>query len=122
VRDNVGQAGYTGSDSDPIAGQFELGKYQSFGGTALGGLALGRYTITETVPFEGFQLDPFVETITIDETHLNVSASHIWVDPNSFQGCTPGFWKNHPSAWDQTTDPTVSKILPFLRSAKTWRF
>jgi hypothetical protein len=33
-----------------------------------------------------------------------------------FQGCTPGFWKNHQSVWDATTDPTVSKLLPFLVS------
>jgi hypothetical protein len=33
-----------------------------------------------------------------------------------FQGCTPGFWKNHQSVWDATTDPTVAKLLPFLVS------
>jgi hypothetical protein len=34
-----------------------------------------------------------------------------------FQGCTPGFWKNHPSAWDASTDPTIAnKVFPALVS------
>jgi hypothetical protein len=116
VVDNTGQAGYTGADSDPIAGQFELDKYQSFGGSALGGLALGTYTIQETIAPAGYTLDPFIETITIDQSHLNRSATHIWVDTQPGQGCTPGFWKNHTAAWNSTSDSTVSHLLPFLVS------
>jgi hypothetical protein len=103
-------------DADPVLGQFTLKPYQSLNGTLLGGLALGTYTIQETVAPAGFTLDPYIATVVIDQSHLNPPAGHIWVDTNSFQGCTPGFWKNHLSAWDQTTDPTVSKILPFLVS------
>src|SRR5262249_60482064 len=33
-----------------------------------------------------------------------------------FQGCTPGFWKNHPTAWDATTDPTIANLLQYLVS------
>jgi hypothetical protein len=116
VVDNVGQAGYTGADSDPTPGQFTLNAYQSFGGSALGGLALGTYTITETVPPAGFTLDPFVESITITKTNLSPSATHVWVDTNPGQGCTPGFWKNHTGAWNSTSDSTVSHLLPFLTS------
>jgi prealbumin domain-containing protein len=116
VLDNVGQLGYTGADSDATAGQFELDKYQSFGGSALAGLALGTYTIQETVAPAGYTLDPFIETITIDQSHLNPSATHIWVDTQPGQGCTPGFWKNHTAAWDSSSDSTVSHLLPFLTS------
>jgi prealbumin domain-containing protein len=107
---------YSGSDANPHLGLFELDKYQSFGGSALGGLALGTYTIQETVPPAGYSLDPFVETVTIDQGHLNVAATHIWVDTRPGQGCTPGFWKNHTSVWNSTSDSTVSHLLPFLTS------
>ena len=110
VVDNVGQAGYTGADSDPVAGQFELDKYQ----TGLDGLALGTYTIQETAAPAGFSLDPFIQTITITQANLNPIASHTFVDTSAFQGCTPGFWKNHLKAWDSTSDPAVSKLLPYL--------
>jgi len=28
-----------------------------------------------------------------------------------FQGCTPGFWGNHPDAWPVSTDTTVGEIF-----------
>jgi hypothetical protein len=33
---------------------------------------------------------------------------------NPFQGCTPGFWKNHLTAWDSTSDKTVSTLITSL--------
>jgi hypothetical protein len=103
-------------DANPTAGLFELDKYQSFGGSALGGLALGTYTIQETIPPAGFQGDPFVDTITITQNNLNPTSSHTWINTKPGQGCTPGFWKNHTAAWDSTSDKTVAKLLPFLVS------
>jgi hypothetical protein len=126
VVDNTGQLGYTGADSDPVAGQFELDKYQSFGGSALGGLALGTYTITETAAPAGYTLDPFIDTETIDQAHLNVTASHTFVDTKPGQGCTPGFWKNHTSAWNgptvNPTDKTIIKLEGVLTANSTTTF
>jgi uncharacterized surface anchored protein len=107
---------YTGADANGHVGQFELDKYQSFGGSALGGLALGTYTIQETVPPAGYTLDPFIDTVTLTLASPNGAASHIWVDTKPGQGCTPGFWKNHTAAWNSTSDSTVSHLLPFLVS------
>jgi 2C-methyl-D-erythritol 2,4-cyclodiphosphate synthase len=102
------------NDSDPVSGQFTLSKYQSNGASPLGGLALGTYTIQETVAPAGFTLDPFMETITIDQSHLNVSALHTWVDTSGSQGCTPGFWKNHLSAWNSAGDNVWKQLIPHL--------
>jgi hypothetical protein len=94
-------------DADPTAGQFKLNAYQSFGGSALGGLALGTYTIEETSPPAGYTGDSFVETITIDASNLNATATHIWVNTPPQEGCTPGFWQGGlgVTLWDQTNDP-----------------
>jgi uncharacterized surface anchored protein len=70
VVDNTGQAGYTGADSNPAPGEFTLNTFQSFGGSALGGLALGTYTIKETQAPAGYALDNHTATATLDLAHL----------------------------------------------------
>jgi hypothetical protein len=35
------------------------------------------------------------------------------------QGCTPGFWKNHTDAWDQTSDPVVKALFAAITQAQT---
>ena len=80
-------------DNDPVAGQFELI-----------GLALGAYTIEETVPPVGFEGDPFVETVELTLESPDGSAVHIWINTPG-QGCTPGWWKNQGvTAYDQPSD------------------
>ncbi|MGE5123827.1 MAG: SpaA isopeptide-forming pilin-related protein, partial [Acidobacteriaceae bacterium] len=82
-------------DEDPAAGQF-----------LLSGLALGTYTITETLPPAGYAGDSYVETLVLTLAAPNKSATHIWVNtPN--QGCTPGFWQGGAGSllWDQVNDP-----------------
>jgi hypothetical protein len=101
------------ADADPVAGQFQLNAYQ----TGLGGLALGTYTITETIPPAGYTGDPFVETISITQANLNPTAIHVWVNTKPSQGCTPGFWKNHTAAWDQSTDATVIALKAAIDAA-----
>jgi uncharacterized surface anchored protein len=72
VVDNTGQAGYTGLDDNAAPGEFRLNKYQSLGGSALGGLAMGTYTIQETQAPQGYSLDPNIHTVTL--TLANPSA------------------------------------------------
>jgi uncharacterized repeat protein (TIGR01451 family) len=71
VVDNTGQPGYTGFDADPRPGYFQLNAYQSYLGTALGGLAMGTYTVQETVAPAGFTLDPSVKTATLTASAPN---------------------------------------------------
>jgi uncharacterized surface anchored protein len=59
-------------DANPADGEFRLNAYQSFGGTALAGLAMGTYTIQETQAPAGYSLDPNVHTVTL--TLANPSA------------------------------------------------
>src|SRR5207249_281996 len=100
VVDNTGQAGYTGFDANPAPGLVTLNAYQSFCGSRLGGLALGTYTIQETVAPAGYTLDSHIATATLDKTHLQndiTDPQFTFVDTKPGQGCTPGFWKNHPT-------------------------
>lgn len=62
VTDNTGQAGYTGLDLNPAAGEFELGN-----------LKWGDYTLTETEAPEGYELSdqPPSFSFTIDSTYLS---------------------------------------------------
>jgi hypothetical protein len=41
--------------------------------------------------------------------------SEVLVVINPFQGCTPGFWKNHTGVWDQLSDPTVTAMPTGLK-------
>jgi hypothetical protein len=108
---------YSGVDTDPHAGQFTLSKYQSLGSTALGGLAMGTYTIQETAAPPGFQLDPHPPVaVTLTLNSPNGVSPYVFVNTTNFQGCTPGFWKNHTAAWDSSSDSTVSHLLPLLTS------
>jgi hypothetical protein len=86
-------------DNDPTAGEFELID-----------LVLGRYTITETIAPPTYTLDPFVETIDLTIANKDRTATHTWINTPGGEGCTPGFWKNHTSAWDSTSDPTVADM------------
>ena len=83
-------------DTDPVAGQFKLEH-----------LVLGRYTITETIAPPTYTLDPFVETIELTLALPDKAATHIWINTPAGEGCTPGWWKNHTTAWDSLSDPTV---------------
>ena len=38
------------------------------------------------------------------------------------QGCSPGFWKNHPELWDQLTDPVVVNMPSTLKFRTTTNF
>src|SRR5439155_17448506 len=69
---SVGVADNGPFDADPAAGQFLLKPFQSFGGSPLGGLALGSYTVQETVAPPGYNLNPTVQTAVIDQQHLSV--------------------------------------------------
>src|SRR5262249_45014299 len=62
-------------DADKTDGNFLLNAYQSFGGAALGGLALGTYTVQETVAPSGYNLDPMVLTAKITLGALNADLS-----------------------------------------------
>src|SRR5207247_1141086 len=75
VVDNIGLAGYTGLDADPAPGKFLLNAYQSYLGTALGGLAMGIYTVQETVAPPGYTLDPNVQTATLTVAAPNADLS-----------------------------------------------
>src|SRR5262249_47459008 len=65
VVDTTGQARYVGLDSDPTPGVFQLAPFQSFAGSALSGLALGSYSIQETVAPSGYNLDPSVKSANL---------------------------------------------------------
>jgi hypothetical protein len=54
VVDDVGEAGYAGNDEDADPGEF-----------LVTGLALGRYTVTETAAPAGFELDDTVKTVDL---------------------------------------------------------
>jgi uncharacterized repeat protein (TIGR01451 family) len=62
-------------DADPAGGKFLLNAYQMFGGSPLTGLALGTYTIQETVPPTGYTLDPKVLTATLTLAAPNADLS-----------------------------------------------
>jgi uncharacterized surface anchored protein len=96
----------TAPDADSAAGQF-----------LLQGLKLGTYTIQETVAPVGYTLDPFIDQVILTLANPDGSANHIWVDTVPGQGCTPGFWKNHTSAWDGNNDPTVIALKSAITAA-----
>ena len=56
-------------DSNPIAGLF-----------AVSGLQFGIYTLQETIPVPGYDLDPFVETFMLTNTDPNQEAEHIFLN------------------------------------------
>jgi uncharacterized repeat protein (TIGR01451 family) len=58
------------SDANATGGLFELDAFQSFGGSSTTGLALGTYTIQETVPPPGYTLDPKILTVTLTQSSL----------------------------------------------------
>jgi uncharacterized repeat protein (TIGR01451 family) len=64
-------------DADPTPGLFLLKPFQSFGGSALGGLAMGSYTVQETVPPQGYTLDPTVlpATLTLAAPNADLSGT-----------------------------------------------
>jgi uncharacterized repeat protein (TIGR01451 family) len=62
-------------DADPTPGKFLLNAYQLFGGSALTGLALGSYSVQETVPPTGYTLDPNVESATLTLAAPNADLS-----------------------------------------------
>ena len=96
-------------DADPVAGQFKVNTYQSFGGSALGGLAMGTYTIVEKTPPAGYLIDPsgHVETLTLTTSNPNQASSYVWVNTPPQQGCTPGFWQGGigSTLWNTANDP-----------------
>src|SRR5262249_10889766 len=59
----------TSPDANPTAGLFQLNN-----------LALGRYTIRETVPPAGYIGDSFVETIDLTLAGPNGTAGHTWIN------------------------------------------
>src|SRR5262249_33161361 len=58
-------------DANKTDGLFELDSYQSFGGSALGGLALGTYTIEETQAPPGFTKISTKATVTLTQSSLD---------------------------------------------------
>jgi uncharacterized repeat protein (TIGR01451 family) len=62
-------------DADPTPGQILLNSFQSFAGSPLGGLAMGTYTVQETVPPQGYTLDPKVLSATLTLTSPNADLS-----------------------------------------------
>jgi hypothetical protein len=88
-------------DADPANGKF-----------LLSGLVLGRYTITETVPPQGYKGDDFVETLELTVNNPDRTATHTWVNA-PFEGCTPGFWQGGNDfgtaggkwLWNEVNDP-----------------
>jgi hypothetical protein len=55
-------------------------------------------------------------------TASSTCASEPVVLTNPFQGCTPGFWKNHPLAWDSNDDPVVIALKGILTANSTTTF
>src|SRR5262249_42500787 len=98
------------NDANPTGGQF-----------LLTGLALGRHTLRETVPPSTFRIDTFIEIIELTLASPNMTATHVFVDLGG-EGCTPGYWKNHPEARDQTSDPTIAHMPSGLRFTTATRF
>src|SRR5262249_38595787 len=86
IADDVSGVDDTVGDRDGTPGEFFLDE-----------LALGRWTITETVAPPTYTLDPFVETIELTLANPDKTATHIWMNTPGGEGCTPGFWKNHTS-------------------------
>jgi uncharacterized repeat protein (TIGR01451 family) len=83
-------------DADPTLGKFLLNAYQLFGGSALTGLALGTYTVQETVAPTGYTLDPNVESATLTLAAPNADLSSTpFVDTlpklTIVKAITPGF-------------------------------
>jgi uncharacterized repeat protein (TIGR01451 family) len=83
-------------DADPTSGVFVLKPFQSFAGSALTGLALGTYTVQETVAPTGFNLDPSIKTVTLTLAAPNgdlSSTPFIDTKPNVsiVKAVTPGF-------------------------------
>src|SRR5262249_41792676 len=62
-------------DADPTPGNILLNAYQVFAGSPLTGLALGSYTVQETVPPTGYTLDPKVLTATLTLASPNADLS-----------------------------------------------
>src|SRR5262249_37148282 len=62
-------------DADPTPGLFLLRSFQSFAGSPLTGLAMGSYTVKETVPPQGYTLDPKVLSATLTLAAPNADLS-----------------------------------------------
>jgi uncharacterized repeat protein (TIGR01451 family) len=84
------------NDADPTPGVFVLKPFQSFLGSPLTGLALGSYTVQETVAPTGFNLDPSTQTATLTLAAPNgdlSSSPFIDTQPNLsiVKAVSPGF-------------------------------
>jgi hypothetical protein len=104
--------GVAGHDQDVTAGNLELTK-----------LALGTYTIQETKPPMGFNVDPTTYTVIVTasgQTDQNGAPfTPVFVDTpvQNNHGLTPGFWKNNATkhgavAWKvYTPSTTLSSVF-----------
>jgi hypothetical protein len=73
-------------------------------------------TYTESLPCGSSRTEDNLATLTeSDSGTQHTDPAHVAITcVQPFQGCTPGFWKNHLSQWDSTSDPVIVDLLPFL--------
>ena len=54
-------------------------------------------------------------SLTVTDQYGCTSTCTVTFGCKAIQGCSPGFWKNHPELWNQLTDPVVVNMPPLLR-------
>ena len=61
-------------------------------------------------------------TLTVTDTYGCTSTCNVSFGCIAGQGCSPGFWKNHPELWDNTSDPIVNNMPAALRFTTSTNF
>jgi hypothetical protein len=73
-------------------------------------------TYTESLPCGSSRTVDNLATLTeTDSGTQHTDPAHVAITcVVPFQGCTPGFWKNHLSQWNTAAHPVASLLLPYL--------
>lgn len=83
----------------------------------------GYYTVCEDVP-AGFTVDDQCQVAQVVAGQEGTASDLLTFTntPPLFEGCTPGFWRNHTSLWDQFSDPVVQGMPAGLQFVTTTGF
>lgn len=78
------------------------------------------YSFNETMPKEHVITQSAMAGSNVPSgSPVDLEASFGRPDPDNYEGCTPGFWKNHPSCWNiaYNKDMLISDVFVALISA-----
>lgn len=91
---------HDGAAVDPAECQTGITEHTSPGIFQLSELKLGTWVINETAAPAGYTMDLDPQTVVLTLENPDGVAQFPFVNtPDEFEGCTPGYWRNHTDNW-----------------------